>query len=136
MYIKNLNIKFYQNIAKIFYAIAKSDGVVSIEEIEILKKVVKENWLEVDETFDLFGTDTAYQIEIVFDWLLGKGTSAEDCYSDFIEYFHNHSYLFTSEIKRLIMETSSKIASSFAGKNKSELILLARLSLEFNQPTA
>lgn len=135
MHTKNLNIKFYQNIAKIFYAVAKSDGSITTEEIKALKRVVKENWLEVDETFDVFGTDTAYQIETVFDWLHSKEASAEDCYSDFIEYFHYHPYLFTSEIKRLIMETSSKIASSFAGKNKSELILLARLSLEFNQTT-
>lgn len=132
MKINNLNIKFYQNVAKIFYAVAKSDNQITKKEIKTLKKAVKEKWLQVDETFDVFGTDTAYQIEIVFDWLYNKNATTEDCYADFIEYYHNHPYFFTSEIKRLIMETSGKIASAFADRNKSELILLARLSLEFN----
>lgn len=130
---QKLNIKFYQNIGKVFYAVAKSDNVVEAKEIEILKKIVKEKWLAVDETFDVFGADTAYQIEIVFDWLNSKNATSDDCYADFIEYYHNHSFFFTREVKKLIMETSSSIASAFAGKNKSELILLARLSLEFNQ---
>lgn len=133
---KNLNITFYQNIAKIFYAVAKADNIVTKEEIKILKKVVKENWLEVDETFDVFGTDTAYQIEIVFDWLYSKNATSEDCYNDFVEYYQNHSYFFTSEIKALILETSGKIASSFAQKNKSELMLLAKLSIEFKKEIA
>ncbi len=133
---KNLNITFYQNIAKIFYAVAKADNIIAIEEIKALKKVVKENWLQVDETFDVFGTDTAYQIEIVFDWLYNKNATSEDCYDDFIEYYQNHSYFFTSEIKALILETSGKIASSFAEKNKSELMLLAKLSIEFKKEIA
>ncbi len=132
MKINNLNIKFYQNVAKLFYAVAKSDNIVTNKEVKTLKKAVKEKWLQVDETFDVFGADTAYQIEIVFDWLHNKNATSEDCYADFIEYYHNHPYFFTGEIKRLIMETSGKIASSLSGKNKSELILLARLSLEFN----
>ncbi|CAM1344730.1 hypothetical protein [Tenacibaculum amylolyticum] len=130
---QKLNIKFYQNIGKVFYAVAKSDNAVDTKEIEVLKKIVKEKWLAVDETFDVFGTDTAYQIEIVFDWLYSKNATSDDCYADFIEYYHNHSFFFTREVKKLIMETSSSIAGAFAGKNKSELMLLARLSLEFNQ---
>lgn len=132
----NLNITFYQNIAKIFYAIAKADNIVTIEEVKTLKKVVKENWLQVDETFDIFGTDTVYQIEIVFDWLYSKNATSNDCYEDFIEYYQNHSYFFTPEIKGLILETSGKIASSFSQKNKSELVLLGKLSVEFNKEIA
>ena len=133
---KNLNITFYQNIAKIFYAVAMVDNIVVPEEVKILKKVVKENWLQVDETFDVFGTDTVYQIEIVFDWLFSKNATSADCYEDFIEYYQNHSYFFTPEIKALILDTSGKIASSFAQKNKSELILLGKLSVEFKKEIA
>ncbi|MFY7670239.1 hypothetical protein ACOSP6_04060 [Tenacibaculum sp. MEBiC06402] len=133
---KNLNVTFYQNIAKIFYAIAKADNIVAPEEVKTLKKVVKENWLQVDETFDIFGTDTVYQIEIVFDWLYSKNATSADCYEDFIEYYQNHSYFFTPEIKALILDTSGKIASSFSQKNKSELILLGKLSVEFKKEIA
>lgn len=133
---KNLNITFYQNIAKIFYAVAKADNIVAPEELKVLKKVVKENWLQVDETFDVFGTDTVYQIEIVFDWLFSKNATSEDCFNDFVEYYQNHSYFFTTDIKALIIETSGKIASSFAQKNKSELVVLAKLNVEFNKEIA
>lgn len=133
---KNLNITFYQNIAKIFYAIAKADNIVTPTEVKALKQVVKEKWLQVDETFDVFGTDTVYQIEIVFDWLYSKNVTSADCYEDFVEYYQNHSYFFSSEIKKLILETSGRIASSFSQKNKSELILLAKLNLEFNKEIA
>lgn len=130
---KKLNIKFYQNIAKVFYAIAKCDNVINENEIKTLKKVVKEKWLMIDETFDFFGTDTAYQIEIVFDWLHSKNVSSDDCFSDFIEYYHNHTYFFTNDIKNLVLETSNLIADAFKGKNKSELILLSKLNLVFNK---
>lgn len=129
---KKLNTTFYQNIAKIFYAIAKVDRIIKKKEIEALKKIVKDEWLQIDEDFDVFGTDTAYQIEIVFDWLQSKDATSENCYEDFIEYYHNHSSSFSKEIKKLIMSTSTKIASAFACKNKSELILLTKLRLEFN----
>lgn len=130
---KKLNTKFHQNIAKIFYAIAKIDKVVERQEIEALKKVVKEEWLLIDETLDAFGTDTAYQIEIVFDWLYSKNATAEDCVEDFIEYYHNHLFFFSDEIKQLIIYTGTKITDAFASKNKSELILLDKLRIELSQ---
>lgn len=119
---RKLNVKFHQNIAKLFYAIAKSDHVINANEIKTLKTVVKEKWLMIDETFDIFGTDSAYQIEVVFDWLHSKEATAEDSYNDFIEYYHNHNYLFNSEVKKLILETSNQIANAFGEKNKSEVL--------------
>jgi len=133
---KKLNIKFYQNIAKIFYAVAKSDNVININEIKALKKVVKDKWLMIDETFDVFGTDTAYQIEIVFDWLYSKNATSEDCFSDFVEYYHNHHYFFTDQIKNLITETSKRIANAFRGTNTTEQIILKKLELELNSITS
>lgn len=133
---KKFNITFYQHIAKIFYAIAKADAIVKPEEIKMLKKVITENWLAVDETFDTFGTDTAYQIEIVFDWLYNKNATSANCYSDFIEYYQNHSYFFTHAIKSLILKTAGKISDSFAKKNKSELIMLAHLNIAFKKEYA
>ncbi|WP_442267584.1 hypothetical protein ACSIGC_07910 [Tenacibaculum sp. ZS6-P6] len=129
---KKLNIKFYQNIAKVFYAIAKSDNHINLHEINALKQVVKDKWLMIDETFDVFGTDTAYQIEVVFDWLYSKNATTNDCFSDFIEYYYNHPYFFTDDVKHLILETSNLIANAFKGKNKSELLILNKLEIELN----
>ena len=62
---KNLNIKFYQNLGKLFYAIAAVDKNAREEEYNKLKEIVKSEWLAVDEIEDDFHTDAAYQIEIV-----------------------------------------------------------------------
>jgi len=132
---RQLNIRFYQNISKLFYAIAASDNNVRPEEFNTLKNIVKKEWLTVDDTEDLFHTDTAYQIEIVFDWLNSKNMDADSCYKEFIEYKKEHDYFFTKEIKALVLKTAGVIAASFSGVNKSELIMLANLSIEFKKQT-
>ncbi|TYQ00260.1 hypothetical protein C7447_101870 [Tenacibaculum adriaticum] len=126
---KKLNTRFYQNVGKLFYAVAASDNVVREEEFNTLKKIVKKEWLPVDDTEDDYKTDAAYQIEIVFDWLTNKDLDANACFNDFVEYKKEHEYFFTDEIKSLISKTADTIAKAFSGKNKSELIILAKLNL-------
>lgn len=63
-------IRFYRELSKIFYAVAASDKTIHTKETLVLKKIVQQEWLNWDDTSDSFGTDSAYQIKIVFDWLL------------------------------------------------------------------
>ncbi len=130
---KKLNTLFYQNIAKLFYAVAAVDKIIREEEFDALKMIVKNEWLAVDESEDEYKTDAAYQIEIVFEWLHSKGLDAYTCYNEFIRYKDKHPYFFTDNLNDLIMETAGKIAASFAGKNKSELIMLAKLNLDLKK---
>jgi hypothetical protein len=127
---KKLNAKFYQNVAKLFYAIAAVDKVVREEEFNALKILVENEWLAVDESEDAYKTDAAYQIEFIFEWLQLKELDAFVCYNEFIEYKNKHPYFFTNSLNSLIMKTAEKIAAAFAGKNKSELIMLAKLNLQ------
>lgn len=131
-----MTLKFYQNLGKLFYAVAAVDLEVNEAEVKKLKEVVKKYWLDVDATEDAFGSDAAYQIEIVFDWLNATGNTADSksYFDDFVAYKNEQSHLFTEKIKTLTMKTASKIAESFAGKNKSELMLLAKLNLELKKP--
>lgn len=130
-----MNVKFYQNLGKLFYAVAAVDLEVNQAEINKLKEVVKKYWLDVDDVEDAFGTDAAYQIEIVFDWLNDNDNvrNSKMLYEDFVKYKNEQKHLFTKKVKQLIMKTASEIAQSFAGKNKSELILLAKLNLELKR---
>jgi len=133
---KKLNANFYQNMAKLFYAIAAADKIIKEEEFTALKTIVKEKWLTIDKSEDEFNTDAAYQIEFVFEWLQFKGLDADICFKEFIEYKNEHSYFFTEELNHLIMQTAEKIAFSSAGKNKSELIMLAKLHLHLKNPAS
>lgn len=130
---KTLNINFYQNTAKLFYAVAAADNVVRKEEFDILKKLVQEEWLTIEDSRDNYNTDAAYQLEIVFDWLQSQELDSEKCYKEFISYMNNHPYFFTENINDLIIKTAGKIAASFRGTNKAELIILAKLDMALKQ---
>jgi hypothetical protein len=118
---------FYQSLGKLFYAIAAADKVIKPEEIEALESLVKKEWLEVDAYQDQFGSDAAYQIEITFDWLAQNQMLASEAFEDFADYKKLNDNKFDNSLNQLILKTAEKIASSFAGKNKSELIMLSKL---------
>jgi len=131
---KNIMINFYRNLGKLFYAIAAADKNVREVEYNTLKEIIKAEWLNIDDVKDSFGTDTAYQIEIVFDWLYNDDEyNGKTCFNDFITFKKNNEQLFTNRIKQLIMKTATAIADSFSGKNKSELIMLANLNIELQK---
>ena len=130
---KSLNINFYQNTAKLFYAIAAADKIIKPIEFDTLKDFIKREWLSVEDTEDDYKTDAAYQIEIVFDWLTTQELDADTCFNDFIEYKNEHKYFFTDELNALILKTAGAIATSYSGENKSELIMLAKLSMELKK---
>jgi hypothetical protein len=124
--------RLYQNIGKLCYAIAAIDRVVKEEEINTLKQIVRKEWLSVDDFEDEFGTDAAFQMEIVFDWLLEHSPSAKNCFKDFEDFKMEHQQLFKPKLNQLIMETAEAIASAFANKNKAELVFLSKLGVLLN----
>jgi len=119
----------YQNLGKLFYAMAISDGSIHVKEWDKVKEIVKEDWLYIDDFTDRYGTDAANQIEIVFDWLVEYEKSSDACFEEFKDFYKEHPHAFSEEIKVLAKKTAGAIASSFSGKNKSELILLAKIEL-------
>lgn len=126
---QNIGITFYQNLGKLFYAVAASDKVVRESEYNSLRKIVKSKWLQVDDIVDEFGADAAFQIEIVFDWMDYETPNAESCFKEFETFYNEYKTYFSKRIKQLIWETANNIADAFSGKNKSELMMLGRLKI-------
>lgn len=122
-------ISFYQLLGRVFYAAAQADKVVREEEVAAMKKLVRERWLDLEDTDDAFGTDAAYQIEIVFDYHLQNDLDADAVIQELTEFKEEHPEIFTPEVVELIMETTTKIISSFAQTNKSEVVFLSQLHL-------
>lgn len=118
---------FYQNLGKLFYAIAMADKQVRPNELKKLIEDVRKYWVPVDKVEDEFGTDAAFQIEIVFDWLFLEEKEDTHYYQEFLDFYKEHPSFFTLDIKKIIWKTADDIASSYSGKNKSELIILAKL---------
>jgi hypothetical protein len=119
---------FYQQLGRVFYGIADIDGTVRLDEVEKLHKIVHEFWLPLENTFDEFETDSAYQIEIVFSWLHENNGYDGDILKEFGEFMKEHPKLFTEKNRQLIYDTAENIAESFHGFNKKETTYLHRLS--------
>lgn len=119
--------EFYQNIGKLFYAVAAADNVVRPEEVKALKEIVENEWVKVEKTRDEYGTDAAYQIEIIFDWLDENQPEATKAFEEFKEFKKENEEMFNKELKQLIWKTADAIAASFAGRNKAELTMLTEI---------
>jgi len=120
-------LRFYQLLGKIFYAAAAADKMLNKEELEALRNSVKKEWLALDHTFDEFGTDSAYQIQIVFDWLSDKQADPGKAIHSLRVFKEKYPEIFTERVKQMILETACAISTSFATENKSELLFLGRL---------
>ncbi len=120
---------FYQKMGELFYAIAAIDKVVRKEEYDALKNIIQKEWKNLDDYEDPFRTDAAYQIEVVFDWFDYEQLDANDCFESFADFKKENQKLFTKDRKELIWKTANTIAAAFAGKNKNELVLLAKLKM-------
>jgi len=119
----------YQKLGELFYAIAAADKVIRKAEIDTLRNLVKTHWKNIEALEDEYHSDASYQIEIVFDWLDDTQVDADECFEDFKDFMKEHPKLFPTTIKKLIWKTADAIAASFAGKNKAELIMLAKLKM-------
>ena len=127
--IQKEEVSFYQSLGKLFYAIAASDKIVRVAEYDALRELVTSKWKPLDDYEDEFHTDAALQIEIVFDWLDYKSLNANDCFKEFADFYKENKDLFSTKRKKLIWETANAISKSFAGLNKSEVIMLAKLKM-------
>jgi len=114
------------HIGKLMYAISASDNIIREEEFEILKTILKEEWHPQSiEEFDTI-------ILEIFENAMKNKHNADQSFQEFLTFRSNNKYLFTIEITDLIFNTARLIASSYASKNKSELIMLAKLNMALN----
>lgn len=123
------NEEFFQKLGYLFYSIAASDGFVAAEEKETLHNMVIEDWVSLEESKDRYGSDSAYQAEILFEYLVEKSFSGEKAFHNFEHYFKDNLELFSDDVIERIYHTSDKIASSFHSRNKAELVSLTRLHM-------
>ena len=119
--------KLYENLGKLFYAIAAADKVIHKEEIKTLERIVKEDWVKVDDYKDQFGTDDAFYIEIMFDWMQENSPPAYQAFYEFKEFKEDYEQLFTPKVKELTWKTATSIATSFEGNDPVEQTMLSKL---------
>jgi uncharacterized tellurite resistance protein B-like protein len=119
--------QFYQKVAYAAFAVAAADNHIAEQEMKALREQVQQNWLDLEDTVDEFGTDAAYQTEIVFDWLAENDLNSEDALAEFKDYVESAQSFLTNDLRMQVVHLCNKIAVSFHGANKSELGILLRI---------
>ena len=127
----------YANLGHLFYRIAASDGTVAPAEVMKLKALLRTQWMPLENSRDEFRTDAAHYIDIAFDHAHDQGMSADDAFARFEDHFRSDPALYDVGLRRMVRESAGAIASSFAGRNRSEVRQLVTLELLFReQPVA
>ncbi|MFX0557900.1 hypothetical protein ACOCEA_13960 [Maribacter sp. CXY002] len=130
---QKVGIELYENIGRLFFAVAMADGKVHPKELKKLRQIVRERWLNVDDIEDMYHADAAYQIETVFEWLMETDNDVDEVFNEFKQFYKEHTALFSHKINGLMVDTANDIANVFSGKNKSELIIIGKLCLLLNK---
>lgn len=118
--------EFYKSIANLFYAVSMADKNITIEEKKRIVKRVELNWATSENKSDS---------ELIYETLrelIKEKVTSEEAYEDFKRYYLTHKEDFTKKVMHDLLAASHEISTSYAGKNKSELIILARLYKLFN----
>ncbi len=113
---------FFESLADLFYAIAVVDNRVRIAEKKKIKELVENDWTILNNDLD--------SQQIIFSRLkelFDNKYDKEKAFLNFSDFFIRHREDFSQEIKDKIMYTVNKIAVAFAGRNKSESVLISRL---------
>lgn len=130
---QKFGLELYENLGKLFYALASGDGTVHTKEIDKMRSLITNNWLLRDDFDEENSFNTAFWIETTYDWCMEHDKSSEECLQEFKIFYKEHLELFTPKIKKSILAMARAIANAYAGKNKSELILLSRLEIMFRK---
>lgn len=124
---ENSKDKLHYHIGRLFYAIAVADKKIHKKEIETLKNMVLEGWRP--ESIDMEGSNpkSTKEILVAFSEMQKNEAESEACYNVFREFYLENKSLFPIALRKLIWDSAQAIAMSYSNKNKSELVILAKL---------
>lgn len=127
--IENNQEMLHTSLGKLFYAIAMADKKITPEEIAALKSTILQRWHLAKSSSNGSNLDIQHSILSVFNNLQHIDAESDSCFLEFRVYFLENQHIFNEDLRILVWHTAQTIASSFAKKNKSELVILAKLKM-------
>ena len=116
------NVDFYLSLAHLFYAIASVDNRIESQEKKRINDLIETHWeIEID------GIDGKSILYSTLKKLFKGKMKSEEAYMVFSDFFDKNRESFSKELKKLILDNTTKIALSVSEINKSESILISRL---------
>lgn len=120
---------FYSEVGKLLYAIAKSDGVIAMEEIKKIHQLVIKDLVPLESSTDEFGTDSAFYVEMEFDYLNEKMYDPDVAFSSFVDYVEKHHGAFDIKMKTAVFNVADRLTQSFHETNIKDHYMMEKLKV-------
>ena len=127
---------FYSEVGKLLYALAKADGSIASEEIMAIHKLVLEDLVPLESSTDEFGTDSAFYVEMEFDYLNENFYDPEVAFNSFIDYVEDHYTAFDDNLKEVVFKVAETLTNSFHETNIKDHYMILKLKEVLNQTVA
>ena len=118
---------FYSEVGKLLYALAKADGSITSEEIRAIHKLVLEDLVPLESSTDEFGTDSAFYVEMEFDYLNENFYDPDVAFHSFIDYVEEHYTAFDVKLKETVYNVAKTLTSSFHETNIKDHYMVEKL---------
>lgn len=129
-----LEIQFYESLAKLFYTLMLCDNSLHKNEVKKLSDALHGNFIAADES-NVFKTAEGIKlIEKKLGELIIANPDVWTCLDEFKAFKKEHEQFFSIEIKTKLWKVLNSLAYTVAGKNKAEVIALNEISMIFNKP--
>ena len=125
--------KHFYEVCRLFLGVAISDLRLHDIEKDMVIKAISDYWqlLRSNDTSNPLAPENYG--ESMFKTISQEDANAWELFDSFENYYRENQNEFSNESKQWIIAKANEIASSYARKNKSEIVLVARLRLLFNK---
>lgn len=127
---------FYSEVGKLLYALAKANGSVSEEEVAEIHRTVVNDLVPLENSTDEYGTDSAYYVEMEFDYLNENDADPDDAFMSFIDYVEDHFTGFDPKLRQAILDVTEKLSAVFKHTEIQDKGLLTKIRQKLSRVPA
>ena len=124
----NLRRTLFEELGKLFYAIAKSQGV-NLMGLGSLKMLLHRDWLRRKEqvNLDVLSEETHRIMYSMDTQAGGEGATAEEAFEGFEAFYKQHPDVFDDSLRALLVSTGRDIVNYFPGSSGNQNNQLIKL---------
>ena len=123
--------KFYRELGKLIYAIAKADGTIQQEEVDMFREALRKRLKPLEASLDDFGVDAAFYTELQFEAMLDESTKIDEAFDSFMNYFEENKSQISPEMKNATIQIINDIAEAYQGIISEEQALIDKVRAKF-----
>lgn len=124
---------FYKELGKLLYSIAKADGAIQYKEMEMIRQIVKEELVPLEDSVDEFGSDAAFYTEFEVETLEEMDIHVENVFFDFIKFMRETPYGKNPRIRQMCIRSIERVAEAYRGVTKVEQHMVDVLKTELGK---